>query len=69
MKPGRRLMDMSMGDMDRAVEREHERRLAEYEREQDRLAAEQECDEPTVGDLEAYARSRRDLLNPPDEAA
>jgi hypothetical protein len=62
-------MDMTQGDVEAAGVRDHERRLAEYEREQDRLAAEQECDEPTVGDLEAYARLRRDLLNPPDEAA
>jgi hypothetical protein len=65
----KRIMDMTQGEIEAAGVRDHERRLAEYEREQDRLAAEQERDEPTVGDLQAYARLRRDLLNLPDEAA
>lgn len=68
MKPARRIMDMTSREVDALGEHEHERRLARFEREQDRLAAE-ERDEPTVGDLEAYARLRRDLLNPGDEAA
>jgi hypothetical protein len=38
----KRIMDMTRGEIEAAGERDHERRLAEYEREQDRLAAEQE---------------------------
>jgi hypothetical protein len=60
VKPARRIMGMTSREVDVEGEHEHERRLARYEREQDRLAAE-ERDEPTVGDLEAYARLRADL--------
>jgi hypothetical protein len=38
----KRIMDMTQGEIEAAGVRDHERRLAEYEREQDRLAAEQE---------------------------
>jgi hypothetical protein len=57
----KRIMDMTQGEIEAAGVRDHERRLAEYEREQERLAAEQERCEPTVGDLQAYARLRADL--------
>jgi hypothetical protein len=62
-------MDMTQGELEAAGRRQFERDLARHEREMDRRDAEQERDEPTVGDFEAYARLRRDLLNPPDEAA
>jgi hypothetical protein len=35
VKPARRLMDMTQGEVDAEVEFEHERRLARFEREQD----------------------------------
>jgi hypothetical protein len=50
VKPGKRIMDMTQGDVEAAGVRDHERRLAEFEREQDMA---QDRDGPDPSDCDA----------------
>jgi hypothetical protein len=43
VKPGKRIMDMTQGDVEAAGVRDHERRLAEFEREMDLAQAREDA--------------------------